>query len=64
MRVVRATYLQVRGLMKESEGKALRDSAMRAEGRRMRDEARQVREERHPRPPASPRRPGGASSLS
>ncbi|MFE6818626.1 hypothetical protein [Streptomyces sp. NPDC057677] len=51
MHVVRATYLQVRGLMKESEGKALRDSAMRAEGRRMRDEARQAREERQPRPP-------------
>lgn len=51
MGVVRAAYRQVRGLMKESDGKALQNSALRAEGRRMRDEGRAARERCLPQPP-------------
>ncbi|MET7756127.1 hypothetical protein ABZT27_15640 [Streptomyces sp. NPDC005389] len=52
MGVVKAAYMQVRGLMKESEGKALQDPSLRDEGRRMRDEGRSARERRRlPRPP-------------
>lgn len=53
MGVVRAAYLQVRGLMKESDGKALQNPSLRAEGRLMRDAGRSGRERRRPpRPPA------------
>ncbi|MFF8510751.1 hypothetical protein ACF064_21935 [Streptomyces sp. NPDC015492] len=51
MHVVRAAYQQVRGLMKESDGKALQNAALRAEGRRMRDEARAARDRRPPHNP-------------
>ncbi|MCB8900991.1 MULTISPECIES: hypothetical protein [unclassified Streptomyces] len=51
MGVVKAAYMQVRGLMKESDGKALRNPSLRAEGRRMRDAGRAAREQRLPRPP-------------
>ncbi|MEV4943130.1 hypothetical protein [Streptomyces zaomyceticus] len=48
MGVVKAVYRQVRGLMKESDGKALQNSVLRDEGRRMRDEGRAARERRLP----------------
>ncbi|MFF9909029.1 hypothetical protein [Streptomyces sp. NPDC013457] len=49
MGIAKAAYLQVRGLMKESDGKALQNPALQAEGRRMRDAGRTTRARLLPR---------------
>lgn len=53
MRFMKATLMQVRGLIKESDGKALQNPSMQAEGRRLRDAGRamhlQRADQRHSR---------------
>lgn len=56
-RLLRAKILKARGLVKESDGKALDDPARKAEGRRRQTAARrQERQEQQDRPDESPGR--------
>lgn len=50
MGIVKAAYIQVRGLMKESDGKALQNPSLRAEGRRLQEAGRAARERRRQGP--------------
>ncbi|MFE5628752.1 hypothetical protein [Streptomyces sp. NPDC056470] len=52
MGIMKATLMQVRGLIKESDGKALQNPSLQAEGRRLRDAGRSMhlqRGQRHSR---------------